>query len=266
MRKIIPSSIILLVLVLLGSAFYACPALSADDLSAPGDYVTDRAGILNSAQREELEGLLMDFDQKTTNQLLVVTIPSLPAGESLETYSFKLAEASRAGRAGEDNGLLLLIVSEERKMRIEVGYGLEDRITDGRAGRVIRQTLAPAFQQGNYYQGINQALLSMIDWIDPSYLPEGAKNKLSSQSDEGLGSLIMLIIFLTIWAISAISARKTKRRWYGRGFTERAGPTFFPASSGRKKGPGSGFGGFRGGGGFSGGGGRFGGGGASGGW
>ena len=241
-------------------------------------HVTDEARILPVQGRRELESLLRDFAEKTTNQLLVVTISSLPPGESLERYSIKLAEEVGAGTAQEDNGLLLLIVEEERSVRIEVGYGLEDEITDGRAGRVIRQVIIPAFQQGDFEGGISKALLTMINWIAPTYLPTEVSSDLPAPDSigGGLNLLQMFIIFLVLLVFSAIYAQGDRKRWSRRGFSQSSFGPIIISRMGRSRGSG-GFGrfpsggglprgGFPRGGGFSGRGGGFGGGGASGRW
>lgn len=234
-------------------------------------YVTDEARILSVQGRRELESILRDFDEKTTNQLLVVTIPSLPPGESLERYSVKLAEKVGAGTAEEDNGLLLLVVRDERSVRIEVGYGLEDEITDGRAGRIIRQIIVPAFREGDFEQGISRAVFTMINWIAPSYLPPEFSAGLSAVDREagGMSFMQMLLIFLVLIIVSSIYARAERRRWSRRGFSQSSFGPIIISRMGRSRGPGA-FGRFPGGfprgGGFSGRGGGFGGGGASGRW
>lgn len=241
-------------------------------------YVTDEAHILSVRGRRELESLLKDFAEKTTNQLLVVTLPSLPPGESLERYSIKLAEEVGAGTAEEDNGLLLMILREERSVRIEVGYGLEDEITDGRAGRIIRQVIIPAFQQGDFEGGISKALLTMINWIAPTYLPPEVSADLQAPdlAGGGLNLLQMFLIFFGLVIFSAIYAQGDRRRWSRRGFSQSSFGPVIISRMGRSRGPG-GFGRFPGGsgfprgglprgGGFSGRGGGFGGGGASGRW
>lgn len=159
---------LLFLFFLLRAAFLLPPAWAQDPAALRfDDYVLDQAGLLRPEEKKELVSLLADFDQKTTNQFLVVILPSLPPATSLELYSLELAEAAKAGRAGKDNGLLLLILKDDRKIRIEVGTGLEEKITDGRAGRVIREILAPAFQQDEYYQGIKAAMHSLMGWVDP---------------------------------------------------------------------------------------------------
>ncbi len=252
----------LLILFILLPASLLSPARAQDPASLRfDDYVLDRAGLLRPEEKRELASLLADFDQKTTNQFLVVILPSLPPGTSLELYSLELAEAAKAGRAGEDNGLLLLIVRDDRKIRIEVGTGLEEKITDSRAGRVIREILAPAFQRSEYYQGIKAALLALMNRVEPSYAPAAGGTDFPGESQD-LPFWPMLILILIIILFSYLN----QRRLYKRGYTQTTfGPFVFRHGGFGGFSGGSRSGGFRGGG-FRGGGGGFRGGGASGGW
>ncbi|NLW55128.1 MAG: TPM domain-containing protein [Firmicutes bacterium] len=226
-------------------------------------YVNDHAGLIRPEEVRELSAFLAAFDEQTTNQFIVVTLPTLPPGESLELFALKLAEAAQAGTAEHDNGLLLLILSEERKIRVEVGLGLEEKITDGRAGRVIREVLAPAFQKEAYYSGIKDAVLAFVNWVEPSYFPEGsagAARRLEEQN--GAGAVFFVVLFFILLFISAAYSSRHQQPPEG-GYPPRTtGPVIYPPprrSSNRS---------FKnsGGGKFRGGGGGFRGGGASGGW
>lgn len=263
--KNIKLSIFIFVIVIT-SSIGAGPTWAANPSAVKVDgYVTDQASLLRPEEKNELNSLLSDFDQKTSNQFLVVILPSLPPGENLELYSLKMAEASRAGKKGMDNGLLLLILKEDRKIRVEVGTGLEEKITDGRAGRVIREVIAPAFQEGKYFSGIKKALFTLINWVEPSYFPEGSEGARFQEENEP-GFLFFLTLFILFIIISTYLSRLDRRRWYKRGFSQRTmRPVIYPSSrtrSNRSSGSSRSFGG----GGFSGGGGGFRGGGASGGW
>jgi uncharacterized protein len=119
--------------------------------------VVDRAGILSSEEEESLTRKLESIENETSVQFVVATIPSLD-GEPIEDYSVRLAEEWKIGQAGLDNGAIIVVVPSERRIRIEVGYGLEPVIPDGLAGRIIRERVAPAFQAENYYQGLLAAV------------------------------------------------------------------------------------------------------------
>ncbi len=123
----------------------------------PTGRVTDLAGLLSPEDRRAIEERLAAFEHDTTDQVAVLTIPSLE-GEPIEPFSHQVATTWKLGQAGVDNGVLLLIVPGDRRVRIEVGYGLEPVLPDGLNGDIIRETIAPSFRRGEYAAGINQAL------------------------------------------------------------------------------------------------------------
>jgi uncharacterized protein len=245
------AAVALVVLLLMAS-----PALALEVPSAPQGRVSDYAEVLTVDQRRNLGEKLARFEKETTNQVAVVIIPTL-AGDSLEDYSIRLAEKWGIGRKGKDNGVILLIVVQDQKIRIEVGYGLEGTLPDSLAGEIIRQEIAPRFRQGQFYQGIEAGVDAIMAATKGEYRP-------SPRTGRGGGSLSWVWIALFVVFVLAATAGNFRRR---------------PPSSRRRRqivaggpfwwGGGFGGGGFSGGsfgGGFSGGGGGFGGGGASGGW
>lgn len=127
------------------------------EIPAFNSYVTDNANIINSDDLAQIEQYLTNLKNKTGVQLAVLTIPSLQ-DEDLETYSYKVAESWALGQKDKDNGILLLVALAERKIRIEVGYGLEDKLTDAKCGLIIRNIIAPEFRNENYSQGILNAI------------------------------------------------------------------------------------------------------------
>ena len=125
---------------LLGAALAApLPALEVPFLSGR---VVDLAGMLTESEKQSVEQKLAAFEKKTGAQVAVLTLPSLE-GEPLEDYSIRVVETWKLGRTGHDDGVLLLIARDDRKMRIEVGRGLEDRLTDLVAGRILDHLLRP---------------------------------------------------------------------------------------------------------------------------
>jgi len=212
-------------------------------------YATDLTGTLTAEQLGELESLLASFDRTTSTQVVVLMVPTL-AGEDLEDYSLRVAEKNKIGRKGKDNGALLLIVKEDRKARIEVGYGLEGVLPDALAGQIIRREIAPHFRVGDYYGGLRAGAEGIMAATKDEYKAE------PSQSPSG-GRQSSPLVFLIVIIVVALLRFRRRSRWFFPG-----GPWF-----GGGWGSGGGFGGgsFSGGG-FSGGGGSFGGGGASGGW
>lgn len=126
--------------------------------------VNDYARILTTSEQQQLDDFLAEYEQKTSNQLVLLTLTSLE-GESLEDFSIRTVDKWKLGQKAKDNGLLLLVVKNERKVRVEVGYGLEPTITDAFCGELIREVIAPSFQNGNYYQGIYDAFYNITEKI-----------------------------------------------------------------------------------------------------
>lgn len=133
-------------------AVRAAPGVPA--FPKPTGYVNDFAHLLEPAARESLEQRLVQYDRTTGNQIAIAIFPDL-GGVPINEFASRLEEAWKVGRRGKDNGLLLLIGVKERQVRIEVGYGLESKVTDGDAGAIIRNVLTPAFRAGRYADGLN---------------------------------------------------------------------------------------------------------------
>lgn len=240
----------------------ALSALALEVPPAPLGRVSDFAGLLRPSDEQRIENRLEAIEKADSNQFVVAIFKSLQ-GDSLEDFSIRLADAWKVGHKGRDNGLILLIFTEDRKVRIEVGYGLEGAITDALSGRVIRDVLAPRFRQGDYAGGI----LAAVDALDAASrgefkpLPDRKGGKGGVPAPVA-GALPFLLFFLFL----VIAAARNRAAHLGSRSRRRHPGGFWwigPGGFG-----GGGFGGFGGGGGggFSGGGGGFGGGGASGGW
>jgi uncharacterized protein len=266
----------------------------------PAGYVNDSAHLLEPAARESLEQRLAQYDRTTGNQIAIAIFPDL-GGIPINEFASRLEEAWKVGRRGKDNGLLLLIGLNERQVRIEVGYGLESKVTDGDAGAIIRNVLAPAFREGRYADGLNAAVGELMRLIGGAPgggpAPSGGRGPHGEVAHTPLW--IPFAVFLGFIALSLVAARnagprcprdRTRLRLQqtdtgtgvlgGRritmwvcprcGYREKAvsqgGPMGVPGPM-WVGGGGWGSGGFSGGGGFGGfGGGSSGGGGASGGW
>lgn len=225
-------------------------ALDVPPLNGP---VNDYAHIFSADETQELNAYLYNIDRKSDLQIAVLTIPSLE-GESLEDYSIRVAEKWQIGQKGKDSGVILVIAAKDRKLRIEVGYGLEDRITDAQSSRIIRSVIAPQFQQQEYGKGVLLGVknLAGLALQDESLISEAAKEA-RRQDDDSIP--LPLIIFLIIIFLFGSRFMPGGLLW----------PLLF-LSSGRRGGGYSGRSGGGFGGGFSGGGGHFGGGGSSGSW
>lgn len=217
--------------------------------------VVDRAGLLDTQQIAVLDRQLAGYEQATGNQLVVVTLPNL-GGRSIEETGLALGREWGIGQKGRDNGALLIVANAERQIRIEVGYGLEDRLTDAQSALIIHNLIAPAFRQGNFAGGIQAGVDGMIQVIGgesmEGYLPSQGR---ASQEQPPLP--VLILVFLVMLAVIGMGGG-------GGGRGRRARSVISGAALGALLGRG-GRGGF-GGGGFGGGGGGFGGGGASGGW
>lgn len=219
----------------------------------PVDYIHDTANLLTEDQKISLSLKLKVFEQETSNQIVVATFLSLES-ESLEDFSIRLAEKWKVGQKGKDNGIILLIFPNDRKLRIEVGYGLESVVPDTYASRIIEEKLKPNFRQKNFYAGIESAIEALMSATAGQYEPQ---RKVSSSKNifRFFPIFIFIIILLSFIANFFRALTGGGRTYRGRG------------SSGMSWGSGSGWGGGSFGGGFSGGGGGgFGGGGSSGSW
>jgi len=145
------ASFILIGSLLLFSLSYAAIPKPPDK---PLNYVTDLAGFFGEAGLGRLNGLLKELDQKTGVQIFVLTIKDLE-GEAIESFSIKMAERWRPGQKGKDNGVLITVSIEDKRYRIEVGYGLEGLLPDSLVGSLGREHLVPAFRQGKYAEGLS---------------------------------------------------------------------------------------------------------------
>ena len=263
--------------------------VSAQDVPVLTQHVTDQTGTLNASQIAELESELVALEQRKGSQLAVLIV-STTGNEALENYSLAVAEKNKLGRSKTDDGLLLLIAKDDRKARIEVGYGLEGAVPDALASRIIREYLTPKFRQGDYFGGIKDSIQALGKLIDGEALPEPMT---ADQQGEQPDFVIAGIIGFFIGAIAGVTGMKpmTIRRLGAGGIAAIIASLMFSiglstivagliaflvsgGSSGRYSSghsgwgsfPGGGGGSSGGGGGWSGGGGSFGGGGASGGW
>jgi uncharacterized protein len=246
----------------------ALPALAADP-SFPEltGRVVDDAGLLSGTDKAQLEADLKALEDKSSDQVVVVTVPSLQ-GYPVEEYGYRLGRHWGIGTAKLNNGVLLIVAPNERKVRIEVGRGLEPILTDALSKIIIENGILPNFRTGDYAAGIKDGVrdITLALTGDAAELEERAKAR--PDADDPAIDWIM-VIFWTIIILYFIWVLWQSTRPPGiRG--RRSGPVFVPGpgwDSGRDSWS-SGGGGFSGGGGggFSGGGGSFGGGGASGGW
>lgn len=225
----------------------------------PKGWVNDYANVLSSSEESQLTRQLNGLEQRSSNQVFIAIFPAIPDGEYLEDFSNKIFELWKPGLADQNNGILLAIFIKDRKIRIEVGYGLEDVLTDAQANTLITEILQPHFRKGNYYQGIAAAMDVLIPAVEGKYqIPVKKKSKSKKSPFSTIITIIIIFAILSRFRGGGSSGFGTRRRG------SMLGPFILGSFLGSSSGGGFGSGG---GGGFSGGfGGMSGGGGASGGW
>jgi uncharacterized protein len=249
-------------IVLVVAALCAAAALAAANFPALTGRVVDQANILSPVTKADLERKLADLEQKSRIQLVVATVPSLD-GQEIEPYANELFRAWKLGDAKDNNGALLLVAPKERRVRIEVGYGLEGTLTDAVSSIIISNAIAPRFKAGDFNGGVTRG----VDDIVTALTTDSAewKPKPTDVRAEHEASLLdTLAPFLIFLFLMFVISRMSRRSGGGN-------VIFIPMGTGGFGGGFGGGGGFAGGGGFggggfSGGGGSSGGGGASGGW
>lgn len=264
--------------------------------------VTDLTHTLSASDEQALEAKLAAWERDSGNQMAVLIVPSTKP-EPIEAYSIRVAEAWKIGRKGQDNGVLFLIAKDDRKLRLEVGYGLEGVLTDATSNRIITETVAPYFRQNQFAAGINAGVDRVISVVGKGEPLPAAKSQ--SKARRGFGGFdfgtFFILVLVVVPVIGGVLARvfgKVLGSTVGGGIVGavawviagslligivaavigfvimlflgagggigRHGGGWIPIGGGGSSG--GSWGGGGGGGGFSGGGGGFGGGGASGGW
>ena len=250
----VPRAAVFILALLLAVTVHAQGQIPAND-----GWVTDLGGFLTPQQETSLETLMESYKQGSDQEIALLTVPDL-GGRSLERFALDVARQWGLGEQGKNNGALLFVARAERKIRIEVGRGLEGTITDAVSGRIIRGVISPEFKKGNFYAGLRTGIEAMHAAAGGDYasIPEARKGK----SGGIMGLLPMIFIF---FILSRLFRRGRGGRGGGSGgllgglllgsMLSGGGRS----SGGGFSGGGGSFGGFGGGGGFSGGG-------SSGGW
>ncbi len=252
-------------LALLLLAALAGTAAAALPIPPPPDHrINDFAGVLPAAERERLEEKLRSWERESSNQIVVAIFRSLD-GESLEDYSIRLAQAWRIGQKSLDNGVIFLVFVDDRKMRLEVGYGLESKLTDALSSQILRQVVAPRFREGKIGDGIAAGLEAIEQVIAGTYkaAPQGQTGRARGGALFPIALLLIVVIGIFSIVVSGLRNSHVRRQGWTGGSRGWGGPIIFPGGgwSGVGGGGGGGGGDFGGGGG-----GGFGGGGASGDW
>lgn len=260
MRKRLRTLGLILVWIALGhgsvAAEVAVPTLSGR--------IVDQAGLIDGTTTARLEARLARLEATTGSQVAVLTIPSLE-GDPIEDFSIRVVEAWKLGREGVDDGALFLIVPGDRRMRIEVGYGLEPTLTDAKSRRILDDIVTPMFRAGDMAGGIAAGVEAIAMVAEGSELPAPVKRK---GDGEEVHFFVMLVLFILLILFMRFLRGRHDEVWTSdHGWGRRRGRSRGGWIVGGGGFGGGGFGGGGGGfGGFSGGGGSFGGGGASGSW
>lgn len=241
-------------------------AATPEPPAVPPDHVVDLAGIINDGVEMQLNAYLKELEQKTTTQIVILTIQSLDR-EDIESFSLRTAEKWKLGQKGKDNGLLITVALKDRKYRFEVGYGLESILPDSLVGSIGRQYIVPYFRKGDYSTGIFNATIVIAQTIAsyegveitgmPKVTARGNRQEATKKREIGFFDAIIIFAVFAVFIFLFIKHPRLLLL------------LLFSSSMGGRRGGWSGGGGFGGGGfgGFGGGGGGgFGGGGASGRW
>ncbi|NJN41471.1 MAG: YgcG family protein [Flammeovirgaceae bacterium] len=173
-----------------------------------GVRVHDEAGVLKSSTVEQLEQQLKSFEDSTSNQIAILIINSLD-GDVLEDYSLRVAETWQLGQHGKDNGVLLLISIDDREMRIEVGRGLEGVLTDATCYLIIRNEITPRFRQGNFDEGVSEAINAITKSIEGEYTADIADtdgpNEFGLSGGEAIFIGIFVFFILGVFTFTALT-------------------------------------------------------------
>ncbi len=197
---------LLLVSVIVGSA--AEPAVALDVPPLTGRIV-DAAHLLPADLAASLSAELAAHEARTGNQVAVLTLPSLE-GEPLEEFSHRVATTWKLGQKGTDNGVLILVAPNDRKVRIEVGYGLEGTLTDLKSSRIIREEMVPRFRDGDFPGGIAAGVKAVLGTIEGTYTPPVRKTVPDGNPIESVPGIFFLAIVVGI-----LTAAFVGRHWKG---------------------------------------------------
>jgi uncharacterized protein len=247
-------------IALFGAVAAAQPQATSPNFTVPAltGPVVDDAGMLSQSTRERLSRFLRQLHDEGGTQIQVLTVDNL-GGLSIEEASIKVTDQWKLGTAKADNGILLMLSRQERRVRIEVGQGYEGDLPDVTASRIVREVIIPQFKEGDYDRGVTDGVLAIVHYVNPQFL-EGHNAAPRGTKIPGLGFWVIMgwILVFILSRLFAGPFGRSRSRWRG-GWNDWGGGGW----------GGGGFGGWGGGssgGGWSGGGGGFSGGGASGGW
>jgi len=182
-----------------------CAGAAALEVPYLAGRVNDLAGLLSEAEEQRLEAKLAALERATGAQVAVLTIPSLE-GESLEEFSHRVASTWKLGQKGKDNGVLFLVARKDRKMRLEVGYGLEGVLPDALCRRILDNLVRPRFRAGDFAGGIEAGVEAVARAIQGQPLPEASHQERGSQELPWWGAVVLATIFLAVVGTFSLGA------------------------------------------------------------
>lgn len=191
-------------------SFSTPPSFALEIPARPEGYVSDDAAMISPTERARLEARLHQFENETSNQIVVVTFPTLE-GEVLEDFSIRLAEAWKIGQKDKDNGVILLLFKNDRKVRIEVGYGLESVLPDATCKLIIEEKIVPRFREGKFDEGVERAVEAIMaatkgEYHGEPFLPAKDNFGLALLTGIFLGSLLPLLLLWVLFFFGILFA------------------------------------------------------------
>ena len=177
----------------------------------PTGFVNDFAGVLKETERQQMETKLAAFEKNTGNEIAVVIIPDL-GGDTIENFSVELFKEWGIGKKSKDNGILLLVARDDRKVRIEVGYGLEGSLTDAQSSWILKNIIVPAFRENNFYGGIDGAVDKIMAAVNGENIPEDVSGQ-NGGSDKNYFNIAFFVLFCLMWLTSILG--RSKSWWLG---------------------------------------------------
>lgn len=187
----------------------------AQDLSFPKPigFVNDFAGLLSQSERASLESILQNFERESSNEIVIAIVEDLQE-TTIEDYANRLFEAWGIGKKKNDNGVLFLVTQKERKVRIEVGYGLEGALPDGKVGEILDREILPEFKRGNFAEGLRNGTFAVIAQTRGEYEPSRRGGERRGQAFINASGILFIlgVSFLSWWA-SFLG--RSKRAWPG---------------------------------------------------
>src|SRR5262245_30323466 len=234
---------------------------------APSRYFNDYASVVSQQTADALNQKLVDFEKATSSQVVVAVFPTMQSPSSVEDYVHRIFQAWQIGQKNRNNGVLLAVFVKERKLRIEVGYGLEGALPDAIAKRIIEEEITPHFKRGNFDAGLSAGVNAILQATRGEY--KGSGRLRGSDLRRPPATFTSFVVFIILMGLMPLLARAARRGTvYGRSGRRRYSDPWWGSgwSTGGGWSSGGGGGGWSSGSSFSGGGGSSGGGGASGSW